>query len=196
MTITKLESDKLRAEIEAMKLPWYKRVESWVAIVAIISSLAGLGFQYSLHDNALLVARADRALAVDEKIKAENEKYFVLREKIALSEKLDAFEKDLKGLIEDHNKLIATTVPDAQQVKALVEANYKFLESIKRVQTQLSAAALPAAETRYLSWIDDVVSSIVKAVIGLLFLYLVYWFIEKKHPSLIPAFIEALKKKG
>ena len=195
--MTNLEHQKLIAEIAAIKTPWFARIETWVAIVAIFSSMAGLAFQYSLHDSTLLIARAEKALALDEKIKAENEKYLVTRERIALSEKLESFHKELKSLIDEHNKLIATTVPDAKQVKAIVEANYRFLESIKKKQTQVEASVgSPQKEIHYFSWVDQVLSSIISLFSILLGLYIVYWFMEKRQPELMQLAKDFLKRQG
>ena len=194
MPLTDLEKQKIIEKIAAMKKPWHSKIETWVAIVAIISSLAGLAFQYSLHDKNLLVARAEKSLALQEKIKAENDKFLVTRERLALAEKVESFQKDLKNLIEEHNKLISTTVPDAKQVKKLIQANYNFLESIRNKEIQINQSAVPEQkEIHYFNWVDQLISSLISFFVVILGFYIVYSFVSKKHPELIQALTDFLK---
>lgn len=187
MTLSNLEKEKIIEEIHALKKPWYARLDGWVAFVAIISSVAGISFQYSLHDKNLLIAKAEQQLAIDERVKAENEKYFIVRENIALSKKLEKFENELKSLIEDHNRLISAKLSDAKEVQALVSANYQFLDSISKKQKELLASARSEPETtiRYYSWIDQLLSGIISAALFLAVFFTMYEFIRRKHPEVL-----------
>jgi hypothetical protein len=191
--MNKLEIEKITEELKELRRPWYKKPEQWASYIAVLCTLAGVGFQYSLHDQNLLIAKNEKSLAEQEKIKAENERFLVVKERIKLGEKLDELKVQLKALIEDHNKALAESNPVLPEAKALITANLQFLAQIEKKTTLLTASQPTQEKTKYFSWIDSLLSAffgLLTFVIGVLFLY---GFLMKVQPELFPSLIAAIK---
>jgi hypothetical protein len=189
-----LAEQKLLEELKALRRPWYRKPDQWAAYIAVLCTLAGVGFQYSLHDQNLLIAKNEKSLAEQEKLKAENERFVAIKERIKIEEKLSELRSQLKTLVEGHNKVLAAESPISPEAKALIAANLQFLAQIEK-QVAVVSASIPTSqrEIHYFSWIDSLLSTLLSLgafVIGVIFLYS---FLSKKHPDLFPTLVEAIK---
>lgn len=188
-----LEAQKILEELKELRKPWYQRPEQWAAYTAVIASLAGLGFQYSLHDQTLLIAKNEKSLAQQEKIKAENDKFLVIRERIQIGEKLVDLKTQLKSLIEAHNKRLAAIATPTPEVQSIISANIQFLSQLDSQTKVALAQSPPSTSTQYFSWVDSLLSTLFGLGAFIVAVIFIYSYLSRKQPDLFPTVISALK---